>query len=180
MNRGREILNRIDEDVEKLADLYLRFPVLKDYIDREKYYEADKLVRTEVGNKLNESKLLLSTQLQKLSKDITNSDKIETFSNLTNGLEKLINRINTAEYGYSGYFAKIKVKLADLDRLLIFDGDFIDTADSLKTELESLIKSGSVEEFSSISDNLQNNINMIDEKINERKLILMEVKNGTY
>ena len=113
----------------------MKFPILKEYLDNNKYYEADKLVRTEVVNKLKQSKKDIQEIMKTLSSNIQDASLITEFASIETKIETKINYINTAEYGYAGFFASIKIGIADLDRLLMFDSGLIEKALEINSEI---------------------------------------------
>ena len=52
-------------------------------------------------------------------------------------MDRVVEKVNHASYGYSGFFDAIKVKEENLDRMIDFDNKLIDEVTVLTTEIDS-------------------------------------------
>ncbi len=53
-------------------------------------------------------------------------------------LEKIVDKVRFASYGYAGFFDLIKVKEEELDKLYQFDASLLEDADRLKNKIGEL------------------------------------------
>jgi hypothetical protein len=52
-------------------------------------------------------------------------------------MDRVVEKVNHASYGYSGLFDAVKVKEEALDRMLAFDSKLVDDVTALSTEIDS-------------------------------------------
>ncbi len=103
--------------LEKLAK---KIPGYKGYKEKELRREADKLLRMEVAGKLDDQRKRLSElQMQLISQ--VQIEFVDDLERAVIKLQRLIDRIKTASYGYGGLFDAVKVKEEQLDALYEFD-----------------------------------------------------------
>jgi hypothetical protein len=120
--------------VEKLAKI---IPGYSGYKEKELRREADKLLRGQVADKLDEQRKRLS----ELQVQLINQAQIEYLDDLDRAVSKLqllIDRIRTASYGYAGLFDAVKVKEEQLDALYEFDNQMLDFVDEIAEEVDQV------------------------------------------
>ncbi len=125
------IIGRVRDEQTLLEKIASYVPGYHGYKEKELRREADKMVRKCLVEKLNEIKMILNDVFQK----IADSNDVETFSTanrVSAVLDRLINKIEHANYGYSGFFDAVKVKEEKLDKLLEFDYNILENIKSLK------------------------------------------------
>jgi hypothetical protein len=95
-------------------------PGYKGYKEKEMRREADKLLRDALGRRLEEQ----WRRLPDIQKQLLSAGQIEWLDDIesaTTRLQTLIDRIETATYGYAGLFDAARVKEDELDQLYNFD-----------------------------------------------------------
>jgi hypothetical protein len=118
--------------IEKLVKV---IPGYSGYKEKELRREADKLLRVQVAGKLDEQRKRLS----ELQVQLINQGQIQYVDDLDRAatkLQLLIDRINTASYGYAGLFDAVKVKEEQLDALYEFDSQMLDFVDEIAEEVD--------------------------------------------
>jgi hypothetical protein len=95
-------------------------PGFNGYMDRERRRDADKLLRTYLAHQYSTQRDRLTRVQQSLlrSGQLTGISEVDR---LVGVLQRFIDRLNTATYGYSGLFDPVKVEAQDLDQLYAFD-----------------------------------------------------------
>jgi hypothetical protein len=89
-------------------------------MDRERRRDADKLLRTYLAHQYSSQR----DRLTRVQQSILRSGQLSGISEvdrLVGVLQRFIDRLNTATYGYSGLFDPVKVEEQDLDQLYAFD-----------------------------------------------------------
>ena len=95
-------------------------PGFNGYMDRERRRDADKLLRTYLAHQYSGQR----DRLTRVQQSILRSGQLSGISEvdrLVGVLQRFIDRLNTATYGYSGLFDPVKVEAQDLDQLYAFD-----------------------------------------------------------
>ncbi|MGQ9730582.1 MAG: hypothetical protein ACUVX8_04840 [Candidatus Zipacnadales bacterium] len=137
MSDLRDRINGDETAAERILDW---IPGFKGYRDRENRREADRMVRDYLAN-------LLSTTHSKLRDavgDLAKQGRLKHISgldSLSKRIEKLTDLIRYADAGYTGWFAAVKIREAELDRLYEYDvslKQFIADAEAAVMELLGL------------------------------------------
>jgi len=129
------------ETVEKglggLETLAKKLPGYKGYKEKELRREADKLLRTQVADELDDQRKRLSElQVQLIS--LAQIEFLDDVERAVMKLQLLIDRLKTASYGYAGLFDAIKVKEVQLDTLYEFDSKMLDLVDQIAAEVDKV------------------------------------------
>ncbi|MCX6664920.1 MAG: hypothetical protein NT038_02500 [Euryarchaeota archaeon] len=149
-------------------------PGYRGYKEKELRRDSDRLVRTDVVNRLKIAKTALRhqfanpSQIEKLKTDDTY--RLEA---VNIRLDRVTQRIDRAVAGYSGMLASIKVKEDKLDMVIEHDLGLIEKADSIKTDVEKVtaLIPGSAE-WQTAMDAIITKVEELDKLIDERSWIL--------
>jgi hypothetical protein len=111
-------------------------PGFRGYKEKEMRRESDKLIRNHLYLKLSNSKNDLKAIFQKLT-DRRYFDVLPEMDRLTAKMDRVVEKINHASYGYTGFFDAVKVKEDALDRMIDFDSKLIDEVSDVATEIDA-------------------------------------------
>jgi hypothetical protein len=148
-------------------------PLFKGYIEKSENYDADKIIRGFIADKIISAKKNLGV----ISGDQARSGNFEVtqeFDSLSILLEGVLKKVEFAEYGVSGGFSKIKISDEDQNRLLEYDWRMITVFDevySLFSNLSSLQGEPLILEIR----NIKNKIRDFEKNFDNRKYVIMEV-----
>ena len=112
-------------------------PGYKGYKERELRREADKLLRTHLANRFDEQKRRLPGIVGQLT-SAGRWGELSPLEQATLRLERLIDRMRTASYGYAGWFDAIKIEQQQLDTLYEFDAGLASGVDRIAEIVASL------------------------------------------
>lgn len=150
-----------------------RIPGFNGYVEKSENYDADRMVREFIADRVLSAKKSLNV----LSGDLVKSGEIQTIQeidSIQNLLEGLLKKIQYADYGVSGGFSKIKITEEDQNRLLEYDWRLISAFDEINTltaKLQSVQGDSLVQEMK----NLKQKIRDFDKSVDDRKYVIMEV-----
>lgn len=132
--KNRVMGNQPKDFLHKIAS---KVPGYHGYVDKEKRRDADKILRTQLAHKYTAQHARLTHLQQQLlrSGDLQNIAEIDHMGGV---LQRFINRLETATYGYAGLFDPIKIEAADLDQLYAFDMALADGVDTLSGAIDAL------------------------------------------
>ncbi|MCX8189562.1 MAG: hypothetical protein N3F64_07595 [Nitrososphaeria archaeon] len=157
-----DIINRVKDERTLLEKITSYVPGYHGYKEKELRREADKIVREYLINKLNNIKMILND----VFKEIADTNDVESFSTanrVSATLDRLINKIQHANYGYSGFFDAVKVKEDKLDKLIEFDYTIIENIKSLNDTANNILvqedKKKALEDFRKKLIELENTFN---------------------
>lgn len=130
----RETVDSSKGGIERLMS---NIPGYKGYKARELRREADKLLRTQIANKLDDQR----KRLAELQMQLVSQAKIEYVDDLERAVMKLqllIDRIRTASYGYAGLWDAVKIREDQLDVLYDYDNKMLDFAGVIASDVDKL------------------------------------------
>ena len=128
---------RVLDSQGKLRQLQAKIPGFKGYMAKEARREADKMLRTAIGRKLDQQK----TRLQQLSAKLATAGDLETppaVEKVRMRLQTVTDKIKTATYGYAGFFDAATVNERELDALYAFDNSLLDDVDTVAAAVTAL------------------------------------------
>jgi hypothetical protein len=132
--RDRVMGDQPDSFLHKIASIV---PGYEGYVDRERRRDADKLLRTHLARQYSEQRDRLNRVQQALARARQFADIAEV-DRLVGILQRFIDRLSTATYGYAGLFDPIKVEAADLDQLYAFDMALSGGVDQVSSAIEAV------------------------------------------
>lgn len=115
----------------------LVLPGFRGYKQREQRREADRIVRDHIYEVLEDARDDLNKCFQALS-DSKSTELTEPMNRLIARLDRAAEKVNHASYGYSGFFDSVKIEEPELDRMLAYDTQLMDTAKKFAEEVASL------------------------------------------
>ena len=155
--------------LEKIARV---IPGYGGYKDKEIRREADKLQRTYLSKRIREEKARLERVNAELGRKLF-MDAIGEADRTAKRMEKVMDRIRFASYGYAGFFDLVKVRENELDKIYGYDAGLLDDIEKISqsiSELEGSLESQS--EARSRIEELNSLVIGLDDKLNEREDLL--------
>ena len=135
-------------------------PGFRGYKEKELRRESDKLIRNHLYQKLSAAKNTLKNIFQKLS-DRRYFDVLTDMDRLVAKMDRVVEKMNHASYGYTGFFDVVKVKEAALDRMIDFDNKLIDDVNNYAAEVDAF----KAELASGETKNLKTRIEALTDKL---------------
>jgi hypothetical protein len=136
-------------------------PGFRGYKEKELRRESDKLIRNHLYLKLNKERTDIKVIFQTLA-DRRYLDVLTEMDRLNAKMDRMVEKINHASYGYSGFFDIVKVKEENLDRMIDFDNKLIDGITNLATEVNNYESEIAQNEFNNSKQRIQNIVNALD------------------
>ena len=131
--RDRVMGDMPDSFFHKVAGI---IPGFNGYMDRERRRDADKLLRTHLARQYSAQRDRL-TRVQQAMARSGNLDNIAEVDRMVGVLQRFIDRLSTATYGYTGLFDPVKIEAADLDQLYAFDLSLASGVDQVGTAIDA-------------------------------------------
>ncbi|HOP65034.1 MAG TPA: hypothetical protein PK358_06380 [Spirochaetota bacterium] len=170
-------LNNLKEKIQANRDfidkITVQIPFFKGYVEKAENYDADRMVREFIADKILSAKkgfIVMSGDLVK-SGEIPVIQEIDSIQNL---LEGLLKKVQYADYGVSGGFSKIKITEDDQNRLLEYDWRLISAFDEINT-MTGQVQSMQGDALAAELKNIKQKIRDFEKNIDERKYVIMEV-----
>lgn len=169
--RDRVMGDQPNDFLHKIAGI---IPGYKGYVDRERRRDADRLLRTELARRYQAE----LTRLKRVQQDLLRSGDLNTIGELdgiSGRLQRFIDRLQNATYGYTGLFAPIKVEAEELDQIYAFDMALTSGVDTLAGAigaLESGIDGDTNAKLRPAVDNLSTVVNDLNDRFDQRADLL--------
>ena len=115
-----DMIGKITDSRGLLEKIASKIPGFSGYMERQTRREADKMLRDTIANRYGEQ----MTRISNLQVQLVSSGGIEFVDDLQDSatrLQRFIDTVRTAAYGYAGLFDAVKVNEAELGKLYQFD-----------------------------------------------------------
>ena len=142
---------------EKIAAF---IPGFRGYKEKELRRESDRLIRNHLYLKLSIEKTDLREIEQKLA-DRRYFDVLTDMDRLLAKMDRVVEKINHASYGYSGFFDAVKVREENLDHMIDFDNKLLDGINALTTEIDAF----KADLASGVTTNLKTRVQSVTDKL---------------
>jgi hypothetical protein len=135
-------------------------PGFRGYKEKELRRESDRLIRNHLYLKLSIEKTDLREISQKLA-DRRYFDVLTDMDRLLAKMDRVVEKINHASYGYSGFFDAVKVREENLDHMIDFDNKLLDGINALTTEIDAF----KADLASGVTTNLKTRVQSVTDKL---------------
>jgi len=169
-----DIRSRVEEDRGILKKIQTFIPGFRGYRLREDLRDADRMLRSQLAQKLSFERRGLEECRGMLAQSY-GSKEIDQLGGLINHFKKVEGLVTHAEMGYSGFAADIQIKEEELDRLYEYDAGMLDHIVAMNASIESLKNAlMAADETSSHRDlmNIKARITDFEDKFNRRMLVI--------
>jgi hypothetical protein len=132
-----DLYEQVKGDRGRIESFVGKIPGYKGYKEKEMRREADKLLRETLARRLEEQ----WRRLPDIQKQLLNSGQIQWLDDIegaTMKLQTFIDRLQTATYGYAGFFDAVRVKEDELDQLYDFDMSLDEQVDAIAAAVDQL------------------------------------------
>lgn len=170
-------LNNLKSKIQANRDFISRIaqglPGFKGYVEKAENYDADRMIREFISDRIAAVKKNLNMLSGDLSKE-ADLGALPDIDSLAHVLEGLFKKVQHAEYGASGPFSKIKITEEDQNRLLEFDWRLIELFDEILGFAASIQSSRGDALLQGLRD-VKAKVLDFEKTFNERKYVIMEV-----
>lgn len=162
---------------EKIASY---IPGYRGYKQRELRREADKLLRDFMVKKLETARSHLKT----VSREAADSDAVRLFKSINRVsavLDRVINKIEHADYGYAGFFDLVKVREDELDRLMDYDYKLLGVCEEVSRiaeEAGNAAGAGSLDVLPGFLNQLEAKARELESAFSSREEEIVSIKRG--
>ena len=152
-------------------------PGFRGYKEKELRRESDRLIRNHLYLKLSIEKNDLREIEQKLA-DRRYFDVLTDMDRLLAKMDRVVEKINHASYGYSGFFDAVKVREENLDHMIDFDNKLLDGINALATEIDAFkadLASGVTTNLKTRVQNVTDKLESLENTFDQRNEIILGV-----
>ena len=177
MSEKKDVYSKAKSQMRLSERIAAFIPGFRGYKEKELRRESDKLIRNHLNLNLSTLKNDLKTAAQQLS-DRRYIDILTDMDRLAAKMDRIVEKVNHASYGYTGFFDVVKVKEENLDRMLAFDAELIDKVNSLATEIAAFkaeLSSGETKNLKTKIQNLTDKLADFEEAFDKRAEAILGV-----
>jgi hypothetical protein len=170
--------DRVKTQTGLLEKIELVVPGFHGYKEKEMRRESDKLIRNQIYQRLSDAEASAKDIYRSLVNQGAN-DSWDDTDHLLARLDRIMERVNHSEYGYSGFFDSTKVREPDLDRMMGYDMQLIQMADNVTSAIQALrdsVDNGRIQEAKGKVGDALKSVDAIENAYNGRKDIIVGVQ----
>jgi len=160
MSDKSDVLSNVQGQMSLPERIAAFVPGFRGYKEKELRRESDRLIRNHLYLKLSLQKTALREIEQKLA-DRRYFDVLTDMDRLLAKMDRVVEKVNHASYGYSGFFDAVKVKEENLDHMIDFDNKLIDGVNALATEIDAF----KADLASGVTTNLKTRVQNVTDKL---------------
>ena len=161
-----------------LEQVELLVPGFSGYKEKEVRREADKILREALAGELKG----VDEAIDSAYEDITGSKITEAYDAMnaaTALMDKIIGKVETADYGYAGFFSAVKIREDALDSMYEFDKKMFADVEAISDGAEKLsvaIEKDDRAKVPALAKELKKAIMDFDKKFDQRKAVLLNLE----
>jgi hypothetical protein len=160
MSENKDVYSDVKGQMRLSERIAAFLPGFRGYKEKEIRRESDRLLRNHLYLKLSAAKTDLKAISQKIA-DRRYFDVMTDMDRLQAKMERVVEKINHASYGYSGFFDAVKVKEEALDRMIAFDNKLIDYVTALSTEIDAF----KADMANGVTSNMKTHVQAVTDKL---------------
>jgi hypothetical protein len=173
-------LQRIGEDERLLEKIMLAVPGFRGYKAKEQRREADKIIREFLYSRLQEARNMLQDIYETVAggKALVALDPIDR---LTAIFDRVSEKVHHASYGYAGFFDATKIEEDDLDRMISFDTQLVESAKGLAQRVQVFkddVQAGKFDNLEAYESELRKTVEGFETTFDQRKDVIEGVEVG--
>jgi hypothetical protein len=152
-------------------------PGFRGYKEKELRRESDKLIRNHLYLKLSKDKDNVRSISQKLA-DKRYMDVLPDVDRLVAKMDRITEKVNHASYGYSGFFDIVKIKEENLDRMIAYDNQLIESVNVLTDSIEAVKTQLMGGDYTNLKDKIQgmsDKLELLEDSFDKRQEIIVGV-----
>jgi len=147
------------------------------YKEKELRRESDKLIRNHLYGKLSKGQDNVRSISQRLA-DKRYLDVLPDIDRLSAKMDRIAEKVNHASYGYSGFFDIVKIKEENLDRMIAFDNQLLESVNALTAEIDSVKAQLMSGDYSNVKDKIQamtDKLELLEDTFDKRQEVIAGV-----
>jgi len=177
MSENKDVYAQAKSQMRLSERIAAALPGFRGYKEKELRRESDKLIRNHLTLKLSKGKDNVRSISQKIT-DRRYLDLLEDVDRLVAKVDRITEKINHASYGYSGFFDIIKIKEENLDRMIAYDNQLLDSVNTLTDGIDALKAQLLTGDYTNLKDKIQSitdKFELLEDTFDKRQEVIVGV-----
>jgi len=177
MSENKDVYAQAKSQMRLSEKIAAALPGFRGYKEKELRRESDKLVRNHLYLKLSKDKDNIRSISQKIA-DKRYLDVLTDIDRLTAKIDRVTEKVNHASYGYAGFYDIVKIKEENLDRMITFDNQLLDTANALAIDIDAFKAQLLSGDYSNLKDKIQSvadKLEALEDAFDKREEVILGV-----
>jgi hypothetical protein len=177
MSENKDVYAQAKSQMRLSERIAAALPGFRGYKEKELRRESDKLIRNHLHLKLSKDKDNVRSIAQKIA-DKRYLDILPDIDRLNAKMDRITEKVNHASYGYSGFFDVVKIKEENLDRMIAYDNQLLDSVSTLSDSIDALKTQLLGGDYSNLKDKIQgiaDKFEFFEDAFDKRSEIIMGV-----
>lgn len=177
MSEKKDVYAQAKSQMRLSERIAAALPGFRGYKEKELRRESDKLIRNHLAQKLSKDKDNVRSISQKIA-DKRYLDMLTDVDRLIAKMDRITEKINHASYGYSGFFDIVKIKEENLDRMIAYDNQLIDSVNILTDSIDTLKAQLLNGDYTNLKDKIQTitgKFEMLEDTFDKRQEVIVGV-----
>jgi hypothetical protein len=177
MSENKDVYAQAKSQMRLSERIAAALPGFRGYKEKELRRESDKLIRNHLAQKLSKGKENVRSISQKIA-DKRYLDMLTDVDRLVAKMDRITEKISHASYGYSGFFDIVKIKEENLDRMIAYDNQLIDSVNILTDSIDTLKAQLLSGDYSNLKDKIQTitgKFEMLEDTFDKRQEVIVGV-----
>ena len=177
MSENKDVYAQAKSQMRLSERIAAALPGFRGYKEKELRRESDKLIRNHLTLKLSRDK----DNVRNISQRIVDKryiDVMPDIDRLVAKMDRITEKVNHASYGYSGFFDTVKIKEENLDRMIAYDNQLLDSVNALTDAVDALKTQLVGGDYTNLKDKIQavtDKFDMLEDTFDKRHEIIMGV-----
>jgi hypothetical protein len=177
MSENKDVYAQAKSQMRLSERIAAALPGFRGYKEKELRRESDKLIRNHLYLKLSKDKDNVRSISQRIA-DKRYLDVLSDIDRLVAKMDRITEKVNHASYGYSGFFDIVKIKEDNLDRMIAFDNQMVDSVNALSAEIDAFKAQLLSGDYTSLKDKIQSvtdKLELLEDTFDKRQEVIMGV-----
>ena len=177
MSENKDVYAQAKSQMRLSERIAAALPGFRGYKEKELRRESDKLIRNHLTLKLSKGKDNVRSISQKIT-DRRYLDLLEDVDRLVAKVDRITEKVNHASYGYSGFFDIVKIKEENLDRMIAYDNQLLDSVNTLTDGIDALKAQLLAGDYTNLKDKIQSvtdKFELLEDTFDKRQEVIVGV-----
>jgi hypothetical protein len=177
MSENKDVYAQAKSQMRLSERIAAALPGFRGYKEKELRRESDKLIRNHLHLKLSKDKDDVRSIAQKVA-DKRYLDVLSDIDRLVAKMDRITEKVNHASYGYSGFFDVVKIKEENLDRMIAYDNQLLDSVNALSESISNLKSQLLGGDYSNLKDKIQtvaDKFELLEDAFDKRQEVILGV-----